>query len=393
MPKLELESQIKILNECINKGDSLDAELSYRGLTYDDLQYHHKCDITESNGKYSTIDDYSLPSNDIPVLSFFSGCGGIDLGFKAAGFEHVACIDNNELFCETLRQNHKKWNIIGPPYINGDVSDRNILLKELKKIADSNFKGIFIGGPPCQPFSIAANQRFMKGDSNFKRIGFSHEEYGNLLFDYIWFIKKFKPKAFLIENVPGLATIDGGQQIKEAINLLSHMGYSIPQPCILEAANYGVPQFRKRLFIIGSRKSAFLFPTPESNKISCYKALELPKGVDNHVTRKHKAESIQRYMMLKCGERDQLGRVNRLNPNFPSLTIIAGGNQGGGRSHLHPLIPRTLSVRESARLQTFPDSFIFNGSISRQFTQVGNAVPPILAYHLAKSISNQVFGA
>ena len=96
-------------------------------------------------------------------------------------------------------------------------------------------------------------------------------------------------------------------------------------------------------------------------------------------------------MKLAYGSRDQLGRVDRLDPAKPSKTIIAGGNAGGGRSHLHPYIPRTLSVRESARLQTFPDNYIFTGSVARQFTQVGNAVPPVLGAQLAKAIKESYF--
>lgn len=111
----------------------------------------------------------------------------------------------------------------------------------------------------------------------------------------------------------------------------------------------------------------------------------------NHETREHKAESILRYMLLDYGQRDQLGRVNRLDPGLPSNTVIAGGTNGGGRSHLHPEIPRTLSVRECARLQTFPDAFVFSGPAARQFTQVGNAVPPLLAAQIAASIGKSFF--
>lgn len=114
-------------------------------------------------------------------------------------------------------------------------------------------------------------------------------------------------------------------------------------------------------------------------------------GWKNHITREHSAESISRYMQLSYGKRDQLGRVDRLDPTKPSKTIIAGGNKGGGRSHLHPYIPRTLSVRESARIQTFPDSYIFTGPVARQFTQVGNAVPPVLGAQLAKAIKESYF--
>jgi Site-specific DNA methylase len=96
-------------------------------------------------------------------------------------------------------------------------------------------------------------------------------------------------------------------------------------------------------------------------------------------------------MMLNYGERDKLGRVDRLDPLLPSKTVIAGGNSGGGRSHLHPYIPRTLSVRESARIQTFPDNYIFKGAVARQFTQVGNAVPPVLGSQLGTAIVKSFF--
>jgi DNA (cytosine-5)-methyltransferase 1 len=111
----------------------------------------------------------------------------------------------------------------------------------------------------------------------------------------------------------------------------------------------------------------------------------------NNETRDHKAESILRYMKLDYGQRDQLGRVDRLDPALPSKTVIAGGTKGGGRSHLHPEIPRTLSVRESARLQTFPEDFVFLGPTARQFTQVGNAVPPVLAAQIGISVLNSYF--
>jgi hypothetical protein len=113
--------------------------------------------------------------------------------------------------------------------------------------------------------------------------------------------------------------------------------------------------------------------------------------LQGHVTRKHEAESIERYMRLGFGGRDKLGRVDRIDPFRPSKTIIAGGTGGGGRSHLHPYIPRTMSVRECARLQTFPDTYVFSGPVARQFTQVGNAVPPVLAYVMAKAIYESIY--
>jgi DNA (cytosine-5)-methyltransferase 1 len=257
---------------------------------------------------------------------------------------------------------------------------------------NSHFDGVFHGGPPCQPFSIAANQRFTKEDENFKRKGFSDEEKGNLLNDYIWFIIEFKPKVFMIENVPGLYEIDNGKGLSNALDKLTKVGYNIA-PQIVNAANYGVPQKRLRLIVIGTReKQLFKFPQINFFPTSCQKVFEKPlEETENHLTREHTAQSVLRYMQLDYGQRDHLGRVDRLNPYLPSKTVIAGGTKGGGRSHLHPYSPCTLSVRECARLQTFPDNYIFTGSAARQFTQVGNAVPPLIRLRDSKSNTKAIF--
>ena len=136
----------------------------------------------------------------------------------------------------------------------------------------------------------------------------------------------------------------------------------------------------------------FTMPLAQKLQIPCSVVFE-QKILDNtnHLTREHTAESVLRYMELDYGQRDQLGRVDRLNPHMPSKTVIAGGTAGGGRSHLHPYSPRTLSVRESARLQTFPDDYLFVGPSARQFTQVGNAVPPLLAFKVAEQIYKQFY--
>ncbi|WP_373474298.1 DNA cytosine methyltransferase, partial [Sphingorhabdus lacus] len=262
----------------------------------------------------------------------------------------------------------------------------------LEGLIEKPFEGIFVGGPPCQPFSIAANQRFSRAGENFKRVGFAHEKNGNLLFDYVRLVLHFRPKVFIVENVPGLRDLDGGEQLAAAITMLRAEGYNIAEPIILNAADYGVPQFRERLFVVGSRTNRG-FEMPEAKPhVGCASVLKnIPNGLPNHETRTHKAASIERYMRLNYGQRDQLGRVDRLDPALPSKTVIAGGTKGGGRSHLHPEIPRTLSVRECARLQTFPDDYVFLGPTARQFTQVGNAVPPVLAASLAKSLAAAYF--
>lgn len=392
--KLSLKRQLSILSKCISEGLDLHRELDSLDLVYDDLRYRNNEPIVNSSTKYLTPDNLLCDPHEVPIVSFFSGAGGLDLGFEYAGFKHLASIEINSLFCQTISANRPNWSVIGPPNYSGDVRNREEISTVLKLLGVvTPFEGIFVGGPPCQPFSIAANQRFSKDGENFKRVGFSHSEYGNLLFDFIWYIKEFKPRAFLLENVTGLLDLDDGTQLFEALTILAESGYSISEPTIVNAGNYHVPQNRYRLFVIGHlTTNEFIFPEPCSELVPCYKAFEKPViGLENHVTREHKANSIIRYMNLNYGERDHLGRVDRLDPNLPSKTVISGGTKGGGRSHLHPIYPRTLSVRESARLQTFPDNFVFCGSSARQFTQVGNAVPPLLAFHLARSIYLQIY--
>lgn len=392
----KLAKQQRLLDEAVNKHKPLADILLREGWTYDDLQYSTRERLSVPRPLYFTLDDFRQKEHEIPVVSFFSGAGGLDLGFEAAGFSHQALVEHKELFCETLRRNRPEWRVIGPPQTPGDVSEHEDLTTCLQEVigrSKRGFDGVFVGGPPCQPFSIAANQRFSKSGDNFKRIGFAHEEHGNLLFDFISLIKAFRPAAFLIENVTGLLDVDGGDQLREAYRDLGAAGYKVHKPVILNAANFKVPQSRIRLFIVGSRRNGeFRAPVGDDVQLSCAGAFMRTASLyPNHVGREHSAESILRYMRLTFGARDQLGRVDRLDPRLPSKTVIAGGTSGGGRSHLHPTIPRTLTVRESAILQTFPDDYVFEGPAARQFTQVGNAVPPVLGCQLALALKRSIF--
>jgi DNA (cytosine-5)-methyltransferase 1 len=336
------------------------------------------------------------------VVSLFTGAGGMDEGFKAAGFDVKACMDIELWACDTLRENNPNVTVIGPPHYSGDI--KAISPKEFEKLIEMQPGDIDVitGGPPCQPFSQAASQRFLKGDGRFKRRGFEDSEKGTLLFDYISYIEHFKPKAFILENVPGLLSIDGGKQLDEALSRLRVIGYKHTEPKILEAADYGVPQYRSRLIIWGAlsltKQPSIPEPThggglflKEYNTVA--QALQnVTEELPNHEPRQHNDSSVARYRTLEFGKREKLGRVDRLDPERPSKTVIAGGMNGGGRSHLHPYIARTLTVRECARLQTFSDDYVFKGSISRQFTQVGNAVPPLMAEHFARKIGTECFG-
>lgn len=398
MPKiknnpLSLAAQERIFELAMSENIELDEVLQRNGYSFDDLVYEISYEKEWRGQKPKLLDGYRVGSNGIPMVSFFTGCGGIDLGFEAAGYQHLAAFEFNELFCKTVRKNRPNWNIFGPPTHPGDVSKVDEIIHDLERIIPRNFDGIFAGGPPCQPFSIASNQRFAKSGDNFKRVGFEHKTNGNLLFNYVEIIKHFRPICFLIENVPGLRDLDGGEQLSEAIRDLESVGYNVDTPIVLNAADYGVPQFRERLFVVGSRNGKSpIYPTPSEMRYGAGSVLERSQGhVNNTETRSHKLGSVQRYYKLEYGQRDQLGRVDRLDPSIPSKTVIAGGTNGGGRSHLHPEIPRTLSVRECARLQTFPDDYVFVGPTARQFTQVGNAVPPVLAAQLGLAIASSIF--
>lgn len=385
-------SQRAALKAGSRAGLSLSECLRSIGAQMDDLRYL----VSPAPVRCDGSTDFCAGSRPsaIPVVSFFSGAGGMDLGFESAGYEHVALFEHNAIFCRTLRTNRPDWAVIGPPEDTGDVSDTDKIASILKErfAVRPGFEGVFTGGPPCQPFSVAANQRFKKGE-NFKRVGYAHKGNGMLLFDFGSIIRMFKPKVFLVENVPGLLDLDGGVQLSAFCRELAEIGYRISPPIKLNAEEYGVPQRRERLFIVGNRGDLdWMPPDPAQNHTPCGAVLTNEvETLPNHDVREHKISSVLRYQALDFGKRDTLGRVDRLDPFLPSKTVIAGGLSGGGRSHLHPWIPRTLSVRESARLQSFPDNYIFTGPIARQFTQVGNAVPPLLARRLAESIRRSFY--
>lgn len=391
---MKIKEQISIIDDCIASKSKLSEVLKAKKMSYDDLRY-----ISQSTPQHfdpiETIDNVEKFFDGIPAISFFSGAGGLDIGFSYAGFNNIASIEFEPLFCKTLRQNWPDKLVIGPPDYSGNVKNHEEIASVIREKLNvqSDFNGVFHGGPPCQPFSIASNQRFNKNGENFKRKGFEDPEKGNLLFDYLWFIKEFRPQGFLIENVSGLIELDGDDKVSKALTELANFGYAISTPKVLNAAYFGVPQNRNRCIILGVRGNIKpVLPEPSESPTPCGSVFDKSlQDVKNHITREHSAESVKRYMALSYGERDQLGRVDRLDPSKPSKTVIAGGTKGGGRSHLHPYYPRTISVRECARIQTFPEEYDFLGPVARQFTQVGNAVPPLFAYKLAKALKQALF--
>lgn len=259
---------------------------------------------------------------------------------------------------------------------------------------------LLAGGSPCQAFSVFG-----------KRLGINDPR-GQLPKQYLRLLADLKPKAFMFENVFGLLTIHGGDTFRELCELLSNpidgLSYTL-SVYRLNAADYGVPQFRDRVFIIGTKNGQALKEIPRlcgdeqqvadagfllrrrTVKDAFNKIPPLGTKLANHTSRDHSPRIVERYKALLHGERDSKTRINKLDPNRPSYTIIVGSDKGGGKGHVHPVEPREVSPRESARIQTFPDWWEFSGTSRHPIRQVGNAVPPILAAVIGREIVHQVF--
>ncbi|NFL97243.1 DNA cytosine methyltransferase [Clostridium botulinum] len=353
------------------------------------------------------------------VIDLFCGCGGLSHGFLDAGYDVLIGIDKDEAALETYKYNHKNSEIL-----NADLSKDNTIDEienKINKILNVNNISkedreidVIIGGPPCQGFSLTGSR-----DINDTR--------NTLYLGVVKTVRKFNPKAFLIENVPGMATLYGGVVKQQIINTFTDMGYNVSvtdKPFL--AADYGVPQMRKRLFFVGIRKDLnrkFEFPKPiytSENYITCFQAIsDLPsreselgndedeyimspqseyqkrmrknsKKLYNHVATKH-TDLVKWTISLvpEGGNYKDLppgvGDTRKFNEAWtryhsqkPSRTIDTGH-----RNHFHYKYNRVPTVRENARLQSFPDDFVFLGTKTQQNRQVGNAVPPLLAYHIA----------
>ena len=343
------------------------------------------------------------------AISVFSGGGGLDLGAEVAGFTTKLCIDNDEASCDTLMLNRNRMVSRGTRVL-GQANIRCVDIGDLKKaeeilaLANLN-KGevdLIYGGPPCQAFSVFGRRKGME------------DPRGPLLLEYVRVVRDLQPRVFVLENVPGLGTIGGGKVFDDLIELLKRKtdgGKYDVKPFTLEVCDYGVPQRRKRIVIVGSRTGLEITPPPStySDKESIMsfgstleyntvgEALQgLPPAnsglLANHSTRDHSDAIKKRYAKLTFGERDGHTRINKLDPSKPSFTIIVGSENGGGKGHVHPYEPREVTPRESARIQTFPDSWEFVGTKRNVIRQVGNAVPPVFAAQLFAHILRESFG-
>ena len=344
------------------------------------------------------------------AIDLFAGCGGLSKGFMDAGFNIIVGGDNDQVALNTFALNHN-----GAKALNADLSKQETFDK-IKKIADGKSIDVIIAGPPCQGFSLT-------GPRNFD------DPRNRLYLAVLKMVKQYQPKGFIIENVPGMATMYDGQVKEEVLRRFREMGYNIDYR-ILCAADYGVPQMRKRLVYMGVRSDIGSPRFPEKvlkpdQYVTCREAIDdLPSRVDelgeeidvycaeprteyqrkmrgrctvlhNHVATNHKKFVKDTIALVPEGGnwRDLPKGVGesrtfheawtRYDGNKPSRTIDTGH-----RNHFHYKYNRVPTIRENARLQSFPDDFVFTGTRTQQNRQVGNAVPPLLGYYLGKALAN-----
>jgi DNA (cytosine-5)-methyltransferase 1 len=329
------------------------------------------------------------------ILSLFSGAGGLDYGFELTGrFSTKVCIESEEIFCETLRNNQARGYLKGSTVINESVTTASTESIRKEYFPNSPPAGI-IGGPPCETFSVRGNKKGLD------------DHRGELIFTFLDWVLALKPQFFLMENVPPLARLNEGKVLSSLCDKATKGGYSVTHE-ILKASEYGAPTRRERLILIGiNGNDPFVFPesthSEEQDLFSkepcvtvgdalkglppqCWESPGTPQG---HLGIRHTTPVIERFKTLKQGQQDNIRKRTRLHLQRPSPTLVAG-NLDQTRSHIHPLEPRELTNRESARLHGFPDSFEFAGNHAAMGKQIANSVPVALAKALAAALAQQL---
>lgn len=332
----------------------------------------------------------------LTTIELFAGAGGLALGMEKAGFTPLLLNEFDKNACKTLKLNRPEWNIVE---------------QDIHKLDLTSYLGkvdLLTGGFPCQAFSHSG-----------KRLGFQDTR-GTLFYEFARAINEVQPTCFLAENVKGLLSHDKGETLKTIINVFSELGYHVFEPLLLNANNYDVAQKRERIFIFGVKKdlkNSFLFNAPEkasspnlkdiffSGKYySCDVGSIISEGnsyskdkqklfnlIPEGKNWKYLSEDLQKEYMgtMFYSEGGKTGILKRLSYNEPSVTLLTSPSQKQ-TERCHPKECRPLNIREYARIQSFPDEWIFCGSVSAKYKQIGNAVPVLLAYHVGKMIHQQL---
>lgn len=332
-----------------------------------------------------------MKDNRYSFFSLFSGAGGLDIGFKEAGFRSLGASD---IMDESERTFLANWP--NEPFIKKDI--RQLGVGTILKATNGKRPDIILGGPPCQGFSVM-------GDKN------SSDPRNTLFESYVRLVGGLEPKCFVFENVKGFKTMFDGSFLKKVANSFASIGYDIYVK-VLNAADYGVPQKRERVFLIGTRMNrAYQFPKKNNDGVGRIKAyknvgnaiMDISSKKNNlpgHIVLNHGNKVLARYRLIPEGGRlpppeklpPEIRRRNfgstyvRLHRKNISPTIVPGNNA----FPVHPTLDRSLTPREAARIQTFPDSIVFSGTRRHQCILVGNSVPPLLGAHMAVSIKRHL---
>ena len=330
----------------------------------------------------------------LKVIELFAGAGGLALGLEKAGFEAIGLVEFDKSAAETLKYNRPNWNVIHDDIANISSQDLEDYFNIKKGELD-----LLSGGAPCQSFSYAG-----------KRLGLEDTR-GTLFYHYALFLEKLQPKMFLFENVKGLTSHDKGQTYKTILSVFEEEGYEV-QSRVLNSWDYGVAQKRERMIMVGIRKDLVDSISFEYPKAHDYKPvlrdilLDCPPSVGTQYGEEKRKifelvppggywrdipEDIAKTYMKSTWNMGggRTGILRRMSLDEPSLTVLTTPSQKQ-TERCHPLEARPFTVRENARIQSFPDDWEFQGGIGAQYRQVGNAVPVLLAYEIGKKIKESL---
>jgi len=336
-----------------------------------------------------TVSNFVGPENDYKVLELFAGAGGLAVGLEKAGLKCEALNELDKFACQTLRRNRPNWKIL-----EGDI--KNFVFSEYKSKID-----VVTGGFPCQAFSYAG-----------KRLGLEDAR-GTLFYEFARVIKEVNPPICIGENVRGLLSHDNGKTLKGMISILDEIGYKVVPVEVLKAIHYKVPQKRERLILVGVRKDInikYEYPRPYKKVYNLEDALKKGELFNSNVPKSNGAnypagkKAVLDLVPPKGYWRDlpidvqkkymggsfylgggKTGMARRIGWDEPCLTLTCSPAQKQ-TERCHPDETRPFTVREYARIQTFPDEWDFSGPLSQQYKQIGNAVPVNLGCELGYSI-------